>query len=182
MSHKLTLWPSQEVLDINPEESLLIQLKKAGKTIKSSCGGCASCGDCVIVVKSGESNLTSPTFEELRLLGNVFHITKERLSCQTKLTGDAVIDISAHEKKKSKVTDVVSKSPTVVVRKRETLQEMERKSQEKDEVKREEDWYRHWDKTEPKDASKAKHLGGNKRPKPFRDIEEKKDPTKGDNE
>ena len=73
---KCTLWPSGEVLDLNGEETLLGQLKKAGKKIKSSCGGCATCSDCVVVVKSGERNLTAQTFEELRLLGNVFHITK----------------------------------------------------------------------------------------------------------
>ena len=49
--YKCTLWPSGEVLEVNAEESLLAQLKKAGKKIKSSCGGCASCGDCVVVIK-----------------------------------------------------------------------------------------------------------------------------------
>ena len=112
---KCTLWPSGEVLELNGEETLLNQLKKAGKKIKSSCGGCATCSDCTIIVKSGEMNLTSQTFEELRLLGNVFHITKERLSCQTKVTGDVTLDISAHEKntftgKNEKVT--VPKSTT----------------------------------------------------------------------
>ena len=98
MSYKVTLWPSGEVLELNGEENLLQQLKKAGKKIKSSCGGCATCGDCVLVVKSGEMNLSPQSFEELRLLGNVFHITKERLSCQTKITGDVTLDISGHEK------------------------------------------------------------------------------------
>ena len=66
--------------------------------MKSSCGGHASCSDCVIKVRSGESNLTEPTFEEINLLGNVFHITKERLSCQTKVLGDVTIDVSGHDK------------------------------------------------------------------------------------
>jgi ferredoxin len=95
---KVTLWPSGEVLEFNEEETLLQQLKKSGKKIKSSCGGCATCSDCTIIVKSGEMNLTPQTFEELRLLGNVFHITKERLSCQTKITGDVTLDITLHEK------------------------------------------------------------------------------------
>ncbi len=171
MSHKLTLWPSGEVLEVNGTEPLLTQLKKAGKAIKSSCGGCATCSDCVIVVKGGEASLTPPTFEELRLLGNVFHITKERLSCQTKLTGDAVIDISAHEKTISLSKDapkVVSKNPSVVVRKKEEVQEKQLKSQEKEGAKQQDAWYRHWEKPNDKEASeRPKHLGGNKRPKPF---------------
>lgn len=166
MSYKLTLWPEGEVLEVNGEESLLIQLTKAGKTIKSSCGGHATCSDCIIKVKGGESCLTPPSFEELRLLGNIFHITKERLSCQTKLTGDAVIDISAHAKTVVS-TGPVSKSAKTLVRKRESLQETASKSQEKDAAKKPDDWYRHWDKPENKDPSKPKHLGGNKRPKPF---------------
>ena len=107
------------------------------------------------------------------MLGNVFHITKERLSCQTKVTGDAVIDISAHERKKSTASAAVSKSSSVIVRKREDLQEAASKSQEKVEVKKEDDWYRHWDKPEGSDASKPPaKLGGGKRPKPFKTTSE----------
>jgi ferredoxin len=166
----LTLWPEGEVLEMNGEESLLVQLTKAGKLIKSNCGGHASCSDCIIKVKGGESSFTAPTFEEMRLLGNIFHITKERLSCQAKLTGDASIDISAHGK--APVSSApVPKSSKTLVRKRESLQETASKSQEKVAVKKEDDWYRHWDKPELKDESKPKHLGGNKRPKPFTDAD-----------
>ncbi len=93
---KINLWPSGEVLEGNSDESLLQLLKKQGFALKSSCGGCASCADCVIQIKTGEDHLNSQSFEELRLLGNVFHITKERLACQTKISGDITIDISKH--------------------------------------------------------------------------------------
>ena len=39
--YKCTLWPSGEVITLNGEDTLLNQFKKAGKKIKSSCGGCA---------------------------------------------------------------------------------------------------------------------------------------------
>ena len=168
---QVTLWPAGEVLEVNSHESLLAQLTKAGKKIKSSCGGHATCGDCVLIVKSGESCLTPPTFEELRLLGNVFHITKERLSCQTKVTGDVVLDISKHDKKKGKHIGPVEvqKGSTVIVRKREDIVEPEPKSQEKVEVKKEDDWYRHWEKPDGTDPSKVPaKLGGGKRPRPFK--------------
>lgn len=177
---KVTLWPSGEVLEVNETESLLKQLTDAGKKIKSSCGGHATCGDCVLVVKGGEDNLSLTTFEELRLLGNVFHITKERLSCQTKIKGDVVVDISAHEKKKSsKAAGPVPKSPSVKVRKKEEVQETASKSQEKIEVKKEDDWYRHWDKKDELGKVPPK-LGGGKRPRPFKHSEDK-DPS-GENE
>lgn len=173
MTHKCTLWPSGEVIELNSEDTLLNQLKKAGKKIKSSCGGCATCSDCMIIVKSGEMNLTPQTFEELRLLGNVFHITKERLSCQTKVTGDVTLDISAHEKntftgKNEKVP--VSKSTTTKLKKREDIEKAVRENEEKAQEKPTDTWYRHWEKQEGEEAqqdNKPKKLGGNKRVKPF---------------
>lgn len=165
---KCTLWPSGEILEINGEDTLLNQLKKAGKNIKSSCGGCATCSDCTIIVKSGEMNLTPQTFEELRLLGNVFHITKERLSCQTKVTGDVTLDITAHEKKSKNAVASTSgsKSTGVKLKKREDLEKIANESKEKNQDKPSDTWYRHWEK-EGEDSNKPKRLGGNKRVKPF---------------
>jgi ferredoxin len=170
VSHKLTFWPEGSTLTVEEGKPLLQQLTEQGHILKSSCGGHATCSDCIIKIKGGESNLTPPTFEELRLLGNIFHITKERLACQTKVTGDVVIDISAHAQSKTAGAGsaVVPKGAKTVIRKRESLQETALKSQEKEGEKKEGDWYRHWDKPETKDAARPKHLGGNKRPKPFR--------------
>lgn len=101
---KITLLPSNETFEIEDVSgsetapSLLELLKGHGLYVKSSCGGHASCSDCIIKVRSGVDNLTEPTFAEINLLGNVFHITKERLSCQTKVTGDVSIDVSGHDK------------------------------------------------------------------------------------
>lgn len=171
---KCTLWPSGEVLELNSQETLLAQLKKAGKKIKSSCGGCATCSDCVVVVKSGEMNLTPQTFEELRLLGNVFHITKERLSCQTKLSGDVTLDISAHDKNsftgKGEKLNSVPKSTGIRLKKKEDLEKSVRQNEEKVQEKVSDTWYRHWEKEgerSEKDPHSPKKLGGNKRPKPF---------------
>lgn len=175
---KCTLWPSGEVISLNSEDTLLNQLKKAGKKIKSSCGGCATCSDCTIVVKSGEMNLTPQTFEELRLLGNVFHITKERLSCQTKVTGDVTLDISAHEKNTftGKGEKQVSKSTGTILKKKEEIEKAVRENEEKTREKPADDWYRHWE-NDGSDQSKAKKLGGNKKPKAFNfnDSEDKKE-------
>lgn len=163
---KCTLWPSGEVLTLQGEDTLLNELRKAGKKIKSTCGGCATCSDCMVVVKSGESNLAPQTFEELRLLGNVFHITKERLSCQTKLTGDVTLDISHHEKASTSASgSMVSKSIKTLRKKREDVEKAVRESEEKSREKKTADWYRHWEKEE--EGNKLKKLGGNKRPRAF---------------
>ena len=177
MSYKCTLWPSGEVVELAGEESLLKELKKAGKNIKSSCGGCATCTDCTIIVKSGETNLLAQTFEELRLLGNVFHITKERLSCQTRVLGDVTIDITSHEKKSSSAKSKpssVPKSTTTKLKKREEIEKSVRENEEKVPAKPSDDWYRHWEKDEQPD-NQPKKLGGNKRPRPFSYSETDKD-------
>jgi len=170
---KCTLWPSGEVIELNQTETLLTQLKAQGKKIKSSCGGCASCSDCVFIVKSGEENLTPQTFEELRLLGNVFHITKERLSCQTKVVGDVTIDISLHDKNTftGKNEKPVSK-PNVILKKKEDIPviSQEDKSQEKNSP----GWFKHWEKDQD-NKDTVKKLGGNKRPKPFQYSDSDKD-------
>lgn len=174
--YKVTLWPSGEIVTFNDEESLLTQLKKTGKKIKSSCGGHASCADCTVVIKSGEDHLSPQNFEELRLLGNVFHFTKERLSCQTKITGDVTIDISTHEKntftgKNERVSDVIEgqKVTKTLLKKRQIPEDDEMKSKKISQDKANKDWYRHWEKKEDFDSSSkgVKKLGGKRRVKPF---------------
>ena len=119
---KIVLLPDQITIEVEGKDSLLRELKAAGVAIKSSCGGHASCADCVIKIVRGEENLTPSPFEELRLLGNVFHLTRERLCCQTKAIGEVVIDISGHEvfKKNSalpKEEEKIPLAPKVTVRK-----------------------------------------------------------------
>ena len=121
-THKVILLPSGKSVQVAEGASLLKALQAQGVYIKSTCGGVASCGNCVVKVQSGESNLSGATFAELKLLGNVFHITKERLACQTMITGDVTLDIAHHDELKDK--DIVMpkmqdhKRPKVVVRKK----------------------------------------------------------------
>lgn len=97
---KLTLRPSGQTIMIDEQTDVLTALKASDLYVKSSCGGHATCSDCIIKVVSGEDYLSSPPFDELKLLGNVFHITKERLACQLKISGDVCLDLSSHDKAK----------------------------------------------------------------------------------
>ncbi len=169
--------PSGASLAIDENESLLTALKEAGYYVKSSCGGHASCTDCIVKILTGEDNVNAPGFDELQLIGNVFHITKERLSCQTRLTGDVTIDISNHdlkkdqEKTKSKTASFSkskSKSKNAVkVRRKDEIEEIkkEREEQWSEKQLKNDEWHKHWEKT---DDTKIKRLGGGKRPKEFR--------------
>lgn len=62
----------------------------AGVQIPSTCGGVGSCGLCKVRVTAGAEFLSDPTEVEISKLGNVFFITKERLSCQTRVSGGDV--------------------------------------------------------------------------------------------
>ena len=87
-------------------------LKQAGIDVKSTCGGKASCCECIVKVVEGGENLVPAEFKEKSLLGNVFHLTKERLSCQTFLNGDISVDVSdhmAHDEDKKKILSLGKK-------------------------------------------------------------------------
>ena len=79
---KVLISNTNNLYNVSDGESLLDSLRKEKVSIRSSCGGYASCGDCVVKVLKGAENLDKPNFDEKKLLGNVFHITKERLACQ----------------------------------------------------------------------------------------------------
>lgn len=172
---KLTLSPSGETIFIDDKKSILEHLRTNGIYVKSSCGGHATCTDCIIKVKEGVDNLNAPTFDETKLLGNVFHITKERLSCQAIATGDVTIDISMHskevdeEKRDLKNKKVASKFK---VRKKEEFDKILAERQEKFEEKKvgQENWKNHWEKEGVK-FEKSKSLGGNRRPRGLKDLE-----------
>lgn len=179
MKYKVTCRPSGEVVEVEEGKNLLTALREENVYIKSSCGGHATCSDCIIKIVSGEDNLTPPPFNELKLLGNVFHITKERLACQTCVSGgDITIDITKHdkasdeEKLKTKSSNFKKVKQKSVVRKNEDVQKIrEKKMQERDDFERAqktktEDWKNHWEK-EGASTGAPKKLQGGRRPKFF---------------
>jgi len=161
-------------IEVDGETNLLVALREEGIYIKSSCGGYASCSDCMVKIVEGFDNINSPSFEETQMIGNVFHITKERLACQMKVCGEVSVDISRHDEaadaaKINKKNNKFRKNKPAVVKKRskaevdEIMNERRQKRDEK-EVKRQ-SWEKHWEKE--KDGLK-RGTGGGKRPKTFR--------------
>ncbi len=184
--YKVTLRPELKTLEVNEGENLLQALRAQSVYVKSSCGGGASCSDCIIKVVSGEEHLSPIEFPELKLLGNVFHITKERLACQTKITGDITIDVSRHNKDldqeqlKNKTNKMRPKKSTSTLRKKEVVEqireEREQNFKEKEKKSQDQPWFKHWEKKDDGPTDRTGHqkkLGGGKRPKLFKyDSEE----------
>ena len=164
---KITINPLGKEIETHGDKSLLQVLQAEGVYVKSSCGGHASCSDCILKIVEGKDYVNEPSFEETALLGNVFHITKERLACQCKIVGDVTIDISNHNEKldqdrlRSKTASFSSKRKTKI-RKKEEIEEIQ-KERETARKEKDEEWEKPWEKD--KDPSKPKRLGGGKRPK-----------------
>ena len=80
-------------IDEKGNDTLFQTLIRNNILLNSSCGGYGACGECIVKVLAHDSTLLpKPNLVEQKWLGNVFHITKERLSCQIKCDGLLKID------------------------------------------------------------------------------------------
>jgi ferredoxin len=55
--------------------------------------GKATCGLCRVKILAGEAALSPFNAAEKKHLGNVYFITKTRLSCQSRVSGDVVVEL-----------------------------------------------------------------------------------------
>jgi uncharacterized 2Fe-2S/4Fe-4S cluster protein (DUF4445 family) len=65
----------------------------AGIEIATACVGKATCGLCRVKILAGEEALSPFIAAERKHLGNVYFITKMRLACQTRVSGDVVVEL-----------------------------------------------------------------------------------------
>lgn len=76
---------------------------RAGVLITQTCGGKAACTDCRVLVKEGVDDGFEPATEaEVRQLGNVFFITRERLACQSIVKGNSTVWVPSKPKGKTR--------------------------------------------------------------------------------
>jgi ferredoxin len=75
-------------------ESVFEVARRHGVPIATACVGKATCGLCRVKVLAGEEHLSPFNAGERKHLGNVYFITKERLSCQARVSGgDVVVEV-----------------------------------------------------------------------------------------
>ncbi len=83
-----------------PDGSTLFEAgAKVQAGIDTSCVGKGTCGLCRVKILSGAEHTSEYTDEERKHLGNVYHLTKVRLSCRTRVSGDVTIEIVRRKKK-----------------------------------------------------------------------------------
>jgi ferredoxin len=73
-----------------------------GIHIQQTCGGTPSCTDCMVQIleEDPSGSLEEMLGPEKRLLGNVYHLTKERLACQAVIRKSLTVKILKIEVKK----------------------------------------------------------------------------------
>ncbi len=67
--------------------------RRAGVEISTACVGKATCGLCRVKLVEGEAHVSPLNAAEKKHLGNVYFITKTRLACQTRVSGDVVVEL-----------------------------------------------------------------------------------------
>ena len=96
--------PRVTIVDIGevevPEGTTLFDSgAKATAGIETSCVGKGTCGLCRVKIVAGAENVSAYTDEERKHLGNLYHISKIRLSCRTRVTGDVTIEVVRKKKR-----------------------------------------------------------------------------------
>lgn len=92
---RVTFLPDGKSVECADGTTLFDAGAAARVTIDTACVGKGTCGLCRVRVVSGADALTPYTDEEERHLGNLYHLTKLRLACRTRVAGDVTIEPAA---------------------------------------------------------------------------------------
>jgi ferredoxin len=90
---KVTFMPGEVAVEVKEGTSIFAAALEADVELESQCGGRCGCALCRVKLLDGLDNVSSMEWEETAHLGTVFHVTHERLACQTRVSGDVVIGI-----------------------------------------------------------------------------------------
>ncbi len=118
----ITFLPSGTVVEVQPGTTVFHAAASAEIAIPSQCGGKCACALCCVKLVSGEGLVSPMRWEEEGHLGNVFFLTRQRLSCQLKVFGDVVVEVvepPAKERQRGRYL------PLSLIRKREKMEEEE---------------------------------------------------------
>lgn len=89
----MTFQPSGLRVECADGESVFEVGRRAGVEISTACVGKATCGLCRVKILAGEAFLSPLNAAEKKHLGNVYFITKVRLSCQSRVSGDVTVEL-----------------------------------------------------------------------------------------
>ena len=79
-------------VEVDHGTDLLRASRLCGAPVQTLCNGIAACVQCKIKVLENPENLSEPGTLEIDKVGNIFHITGERLGCQARVLGPVTIE------------------------------------------------------------------------------------------
>lgn len=101
MTASIRFLPDDVVVSCEPGETVFDVGRRHGIAIETACVGRATCGLCRVRVVGGEEHLSALTSHDERHLGNVYHLTKVRLSCQAVIGGGSVtVDVAPKRRRR----------------------------------------------------------------------------------
>lgn len=80
------------IAEAQPGDTLLRLAHKVEAPVHTLCNGAGACVQCKVKVIEGMEHLSKPNALEKQRLGNIFHLTKERLACQSAVHGDVTVE------------------------------------------------------------------------------------------
>lgn len=94
----ITSGDTTTVVEVAEGTTLFEAGAKIAAGIDTSCVGKGTCGLCRVKIVGGADTLNPFTDEERKHLGNVYHLTKVRLSCRCRVSGDITIELVRKKK------------------------------------------------------------------------------------
>ena len=97
--------PSGKIQNCHPGQSIFDVGWKSDVGIQSACVGKGTCGLCRVVIVTGEDSLSPYNDIEEKHLGNLYHLTKLRLSCQAVIedgADDITVEVKAKKARKKR--------------------------------------------------------------------------------
>lgn len=94
MAHlvKFTFEGNVWTVEVAEGDSLLEAARACEAPVHTLCHGIAACIQCKVVIVEGRDALSAPEPLEKDRIGNIFHITGERLACQARVLGPVVVE------------------------------------------------------------------------------------------
>lgn len=97
---KVRFLPADVTVEVDAGTTLFDAGARAAAGIDTACVGKGTCGLCRVKVVDGEAGLSAYTEEEERHLGNLYRITRLRLSCRARVTADVTVEVKARTRRR----------------------------------------------------------------------------------
>ncbi|MGB9800067.1 MAG: ASKHA domain-containing protein [Thermanaerothrix sp.] len=97
----VVIYPEGKTISLKPGENLLEGLRSANIDVFAPCAGKGWCGKCAVIVEAADPEaLSTPTPEEIALLGQKKNAHNWRLACQVEVRENAVIRIPVESRQR----------------------------------------------------------------------------------